>query len=129
MIVIASVIVFPLMFLVGLNPVDASSVSCIVIALVVMSILLMLFGLKILKVYKMVGIKIYSRSQKSLMAEDAALVTFPVTVVADDEKFDYCQNQIRLLQSAMLEIGRDDSSHGSSANRSQSHNSSQDSTS
>lgn len=123
----SGVIVFPLMYLAGMDAISATVLSSILIGLVMLALLTLLFGLKILKVYKMVGIKIYSRSTKSLMQEDAALVTFPANIITDDEKFEYCHAQIELLQGALIEIGRDDSTQGgSSANRSQSSQSSQD---
>ena len=113
---LASIVVFPLLYLVGLDPVDGSVIASLVIALVVLATLLLLFVLKIMKVYKFVGVKVYSRSEKSLEEDDAALVTFPVNLVDDEQKFEYCQTQIRYLRSTLLDIGRDDSSHGSSYN-------------
>jgi len=116
LVVLSSMIVFPLIYLVGLNPVDASTSASLAIGLVVCVLLVLLFTLKIMKVYKFVGVKVYSRSEKSLEEDDAALVTFPVNLVDDEQKFEYCQTQIRYLRSTLLDIGRDDSSHGSSYN-------------
>jgi hypothetical protein len=120
--VFAGVVIFPLMYLVNMDPVEATAVSSILFGLVVLALLVLLFIMKIFKVYKMVGIKIHSRSSKSLNTDDAALIEFPVNVVTDDDKFDHCQLQIDLIQATLAEIGRDDSSHGS--NGGSSHNSS-----
>jgi len=129
LIIFGAVIVFPIMYFLAMSAVDISTIAAIVFAFVLFVSLTMLFALKIVKVYKIVGISVYTRSQKTLMEEDAALVTFPVNIIDDVQKFEYCQKQVQCLSTALIEIGRDDSSHGSgnsSAGKSQSRHSSQE---
>jgi hypothetical protein len=109
---VAAIICFSLLYGVNLDPVDASSVASLVMALVVLVIVLMLFAGKVIKIYKL-GPKKVHVSRRKRKKNEVNTVEFPYSVSTEEEKFEWCNNQIALYKSTMLNLGRDDSSRSS----------------
>jgi hypothetical protein len=109
---VAAIVCFSLLYGVNLDPVDASSVASLVMALVVLVIVLMLFAGKLIKIYKL-GPKKVHVSRRKRKKNEVSTIEFPYSVSTEEEKFEWCNNQIALYKSTMLNLGRDDSSRSS----------------
>ena len=104
-----------------MDPELATTIVSVAFGFILIMIMLFNFMNIVIKVYKLKGIRVYSRkSEKSIATKDGEIleVTFPLGLEGDEEKFEYCQKQIKLWQGALLQIGREsDTSDGNNNTR------------
>ena len=121
MAIFGALVLVPLMYLIGLDRELATTIVSICFGAMLLTILVVNFFGVVVKVYKLKNVRILARkSEKSMATKEGEIleVTFPLGLDGDEEKFDYCQKQIKVWQGALLQIGREsDTSNGSNGSR------------